>query len=217
MNKVYLSEYANPILVKYLEAQGFEISFVSATSHTYDAISSHPDIYTCKFDAGNIFHGDPNELGYNYPDNVKFNAVVMGDYFIHNIKFTSKNLLAEANRLGKYLIHVPQGYTKCNMAVVSDNAAITSDMGIANAIKVANADIDLLVIEPGHVALRGLPYGFLGGASGRVKGEMIFHGNLAAHPDFDKISDFVKKHNCKLTYFEDFELEDIGSIFEVCI
>jgi len=217
MSKVYLSEHANSILVKYLEAQGFEISFVSATSHTYDAVSSHPDIYMCKFDESNMFHGDVNELGFHYPDNIKFNAVVMGDYFIHNLKFTSSNLLAEAKRLNKKLIHVPQGYTKCNMAVVSDNAAITSDMGIANAIKTATAGIDLLVVEPGHVALRELPYGFLGGASGRVRDEMLFHGNLTAHPDFDKISDFVKKYNCRLTHFEGFALEDIGSIIEIRI
>ena len=212
MSKVYLSENANPILVKYLKARDHEISFVSATSHTYDSVSSHPDIFMCKFDEGKMFNGDPNELGFNYPENIKFNAVVMGKYFIHNLKFTSLSLLAEAERLGKRLIDVPQGYTKCNMAVVSDNAAITSDIGIANALAALKADIDLLVVKPGHVILKGQPYGFLGGASGRVENEMIFHGNLTAHPDFDRISDFVKKHNCKLTYFEKFELEDIGSI-----
>jgi len=212
MSKIYLSEHANPILVKYLETRGHEILFVSAASCTYDSISAHPDIYMCKFGAGKLFQGDPKELGFNYPDNIKFNAVVMGDYFIHNLKFTSQNLLAEAKRLEKQLIDVPQGYTKCNMAVISDNAAITSDLGIARALTTIKADIDLLVVEPGFVVLKGQPYGFLGGASGRVGDEMIFHGNLAKHPDFDKISGFVKKHNCKLTYFEDFELEDIGSI-----
>ena len=215
MSKIYLSEHANTILVKYLEAQDHELSFVPATSFTYDSVSSHPDIYMCKIGAGKVFYGDPNELGFNYPENIKFNAVVMGDYFIHNLKFTSKNLLTEAERLNKKLIDVPQGYTKCNMAVVSDNAAITSDMGIARALKAANTNIDLLVVAPGHVILKGYPYGFLGGASGRVRGEMIFHGNLAKHPDFNKISDFIEKHNCKLTYFEEFELEDIGSIISI--
>ena len=215
MSKIYLSENANPILVEYLKTRCFEISFVRATSHTYDAVSAHPDIYICKIDDNNIFHGDPNELGFNYPDNVKFNAVVMGEYFIHNLKFTSEKLLEEAKCLNKTLVNVPQGYTKCNMAVVSDNAAITSDMGIAHALTAMNVAIDLLVVAPGHVILKGFPHGFIGGASGRVGDEMIFHGNLAEHPDFNKIADFVKKHNCKLTYFEDFGLEDIGSIFEV--
>ena len=214
MSKIYLSEHANPILVKYLEARGHELSFVPATSYTYDSVSSHPDIYMCKFSAEKMFHGNPEELGFNYPENITFNAVVMGDYFIHNLKFTSKNLLTEAEHLNKKLVDVPQGYTKCNMAVVADNAAITSDMGIARALATAETNIDLLVVTPGFVILKGQPYGFLGGASGRVKDEMIFHGNLSAHPDFNKISDFVKKHNCKLTYFEGFDLEDIGSILE---
>jgi len=215
MSKIYLSKHANPTLVRYLDASGHEISFVSATSYTYDSISAHPDIYICKVGAGQIFHGDPLELGFNYPNNIKFNAVVMGDYFIHSLKFTSKNLLAEAKGLNKKLIDVPQGYTKCNMAVVADNAAITSDLGISRALAATSTDIDLLVVTPGFVTLKGHQYGFLGGASGRIGNEMIFHGNLSVHPDFNKISDFVKKHNCKLTYFEEFELEDIGSIIEV--
>jgi hypothetical protein len=215
VSKIYLSEQANPILVNYLEAGGHELSFVKSTLYTYDSVSSHPDIYMCKIRANKIFHGNPEELGFNYPENIKFNAVVMGKYFIHNFEFTSRNLIAEIVHFVNHHINVPQGYTKCNMAVVTDNAAITSDMGIAVALKTTN--IDLLVVTPGHVLLKGQTHGFLGGASGRVGDEMIFHGNLSAHPDFEKISAFMKKHKCKLKYFEEFELEDIGSIIELSI
>jgi len=159
-----------------------------------------------------FFYGNPDALGYNYPDNAKFNAVCMGKYFIHNLKVTEKKLLADATHMGKTLIDVAQGYTKCNMAIVSDNAAITSDQGIANSLR--NADIDLLVITPGHILLEGQPHGFIGGASGLIRDKMVFHGNLSAHPDFDKIKEFVEKHKCELVYFEEFELSDIGSIIE---
>jgi hypothetical protein len=120
--------------------------------------------------------------------------------------------LDEARRLDKKMINVHQGYTKCNMAVVDDNAAITSDEGIAKALE--KTDIDILVVEPKNILLRKQEYGFIGGASGRVGNEMIFHGNLSAHPDFNKISGFLVKYDCKLKYFEEFELEDIGSIIE---
>jgi len=159
-----------------------------------------------------IFYGNAEQLGFEYPDNVKFNAVVMGNYFIHNTHFTSPDLLNEAKRLEKKIINVEQGYTKCNMAVINDSTAITSDKGIAKALE--STGIDLLVIEPGHVRLRGQSSGFIGGASGRVGNEMIFHGNLSAHPDFDRIVDFLKKYQCNFKYFEEFELEDIGSIIE---
>jgi len=211
--KIYLSEDANPILIDYLKSLGHEISFVVATSYTYDSVCAHPDIYLCKLGFRKVFCGNGEKLGFEYPNNAKYNAVVMGKYFIHNLKVTSQDLLDDVKRLDKKNIHVNQGYTKCNMAVVSDNAAITSDEGIAQALEKVN--IDLLVIEPGHIALKGQNYGFIGGTSGRVGDDMIFHGNLSVHPDFNKIADFLKKHNCNLKYFEEFELEDIGSIIEV--
>jgi len=212
MNKAYLSEQANPILVEYLKNLGYEISFVSATSHTYFPVNSHPDIYLCKIGFRKVFYGKPELLGFNYPDNCIYNAVFMGKYFIHNLNYTAKELLLYARRAGKELINVSQGYTKCNMAVVSDNAAITSDEGIAKALE--QTDIDLLVVTPGHVILKGFPSGFIGGASGKVGNKMIFHGDLSSHPDFNRIQGFVEKHHCKLVYFEQFELEDIGSIIE---
>ena len=210
MNRVYLSENANPILVDYLKAHGYDISFVYSTSHTYDPVSAHPDIYLSRMGFRKIFYGNPDLLGFHYPENVKYNAVFIGKYFIHNLESTSKDLLEQAKRLEKILVDVPQGYTKCNMVVVDDHSAITADLGIAKALE--GLDIDLLVVTQGHVKLKGHPYGFLGGASGRVGDEMIFHGDLSAHPDFEKIIDFLKKHNCGVKYFPEFDLEDIGSI-----
>ena len=213
MSKIYLSESANPILVEYLKSIGHEISFVFQGPHTYSPVNSHPDIYLCKLGFRRIFYGNPDLLGFDYPENVKYNAVCLGKYFIHNLDYTSPELLDEARHSGKICVDVPQGYTKCNMAVVHDEAAITADQGIANALK--ETDIDLLLVSQGHVLLKGFPYGFLGGASGKVDDKMVFHGDLSAHPDFGKIKDFVEKHKCKLVYFEEFELEDIGSIIEV--
>jgi len=213
MKKVYLSESANPILVEYLKIKGYEISFVFSTSHTYNPVNSHPDIYLCKMGFRKIFYGKPEMLNFNYPDNAIFNAVCMGKYFIHNLNITAPELLEAAKNSDKQLINVPQGYTKCNMAVLNDNAAITSDHGIAAALE--KTGIDILLINSGHILLKGHPYGFIGGASGIVDNEIIFHGNLNAHPDYGRITDFLAKHNCQFKYFEEFELEDIGSIIEL--
>ena len=210
MSKVFLSEHANPMLADYLKSLGYSISFVYSASHTYDPVSSHPDIYMCRTGLGEIFYGDPGSPGPNYPDNIKYNAACVGKYFIHRLGSTSKDLLDHAKHSGKILIDVPQGYTKCNMVVVGDRAAITSDRGIAKAL--AGTDIDLLLVSPGHVRLRGYSCGFIGGASGQVGNDIVFHGNLAAHPDFNEIADFLEGHGCGLKYFEEFELEDIGSI-----
>ena len=212
MKKVYLSSGANPILTEYLKARGYEISFVYPVPPVYAPVNSHPDIYMCRMSRHKIFRGKPEKLRRDYPGDALYNAVCIGEYFIHNLKITDTGLLREARVSGMRLIDVPQGYTKCNMVVVDDGAAVTSDRGIANALK--DTDIDLLVVSPGHVLLNGFPYGFLGGASGRVGDELIFHGNLSGHPDFGRIVAFLKKRECKFKYFNQFELEDIGSIIE---
>ena len=72
----------------------------------------------------------------------------------------------------------------------------------------------MLLIRPGYISLPGFSYGFIGGASGRVGDEMIFSGNVAAHPDFEAIRSFVEEHGAKLKYFPEYELTDIGSIIE---
>jgi len=212
MGKVYLSEFANPILVDYLKKLGYETSFVFASPPTFSSVSAHPDVYLCKLGFRKVFYGKPDTVGPDYPDNAKYNAVCMGKYFIHKLDITGEELLSDARYHGKVLINVPQAYTKCNMVILHDKAAITSDLGIAKALE--ETDIDLLTIAPGYVLLKGFPHGFIGGTSGLVGDRMIFHGNLPAHPDFERIRQFFEKHRCHFVYFEEFELEDIGSIIE---
>ena len=199
-------------MVEYLKNLGYETSFVHAAPPEYSAVSAHPDTYLCKLGFRKVFYGSPDQVGHDYPDNAKYNAVCMGKYFVHRLDITGKDLLMEVRHRRKILIDVQQGYTKCNMVVLHDHAAITSDLGIAKALEAT--DIDILVVSPQHVLLKGFPYGFIGGTSGKIGNRLIFHGNLEAHPDFDKMKKFIGEHHCRLVYFKEFELEDIGSIVE---
>lgn len=217
MSKIYIAENANKILIEYLEGLGHIICPVRRTSFVGMGVAAHPDIYMCKLGAipaAPVFHGDVNALGPVYPQDVKYNGAVMGRYLICNARFTSPALMQKASDLGITALHVPQGYAKCNLAVVTDSAAITSDRGIYKALSKRAPQIDLLLISPGAVKLPGFAYGFIGGASGRVGDEMIFNGNLEAHPDFENIREFVLAHMLKLKYFTEYELTDIGSIIE---
>lgn len=211
MKKIcYLSEHANPAVCQYISRQGYTVKQMKTTTLTYPAIAAHPDIYLCRLGIdGPVFRGDCSRLKPDYPGNIRYNAAYTGKYLIHNLKYTDPDLLQQASESSMELIHVPQGYTKCNTVIVSENAIITSDHGIAKA---CHNKLDLLLIRPGYVKLTGFPYGFLGGASGRIGDEVIFHGNLAEHPDFTSIATFIRNRNLKLKYFEDFPLEDIGSI-----
>ena len=212
--RIYLSEYAPDALVSALAASGHTICRVHAQGVTYAPVDAHPDIFCCKMGVtahAHLFMGEKHELGSAYPENCRFNAVCLDDYFIHNLKITSPTLLGEVKKLGLKCIHVNQGYTKCNTVVVDGHSVITADQGIRLALRDYPA-IDVPPVRQGFVRLDGFPYGFLGGASGRVDGTLFFNGDLSAHPDFAAIRRFVESRGVALRFFPEYELTDIGSI-----
>ncbi|WP_051280322.1 DUF6873 family GME fold protein [Anaerovorax odorimutans] len=212
MSTVYLSENADESLKEYIIDTGHVLMEVKKTADVYDGIATHPDIYICKICDQLIT--EEGDLGYNYPNNVKYNAACVGKYFIHNTNYTAPKLLEFAKQKGLTIVHVNQGYTKCNLAIVDDKSVITSDEGIAKTLE-STTDIDVLLISNGNIKLKGFPYGFIGGTSGRVGDAMVFHGDLSEHPDYIEMSNFVFDRGFCLQYFDSFELEDIGSIIEV--
>lgn len=211
MSKVYISEDANPLLKEYLSGNNHIIVEIKSTDQVYESISSHPDIFMCKIN-NQIIRAE-NDLGYSYPGNVKYNGVQVGKYFIHHTGYTASKLMAAVNTAGLTPVHVTQGYTKCNIVAVDETSIITSDDGIRNTL--IPLGLEVLLVSVGSVKLKGFSYGFLGGASGRVCDSIVFNGNLSAHPDYLKISDFILTRGLKLKYFKNYELEDIGSIIEV--
>ena len=214
MKSIYISHSADKKIIGYLSTYGCRLQTVPSGGRTYPAVDAHPDIYFCKMGVTrhpHIFKGDPREIGASYPENIRFNAVCLDKYFIHNIKNTSPALIREAQNLQLELINVKQGYTKCNCVVVDGHSIITSDQGIIGTLK-KYPDIDVLPICQGFVSLDGFEYGFLGGASGRVGDEIIFNGNLSAHPDYDSIGRFIASRNLQLKFFPEYPLTDVGSI-----
>lgn len=205
---IYLSHLAHPQLKEYL-LKSHKITEIESTDFVSDGIDSHPDLYLC--DLGlSLFFGDKTKLAPGYPQEVRYNAASTGKYFIHNLKYTDPNLLRYARLLDLIPVHVNQGYTKCNIVVVDEDSVITEDSGMAKSMK--SAGLNVLPINPGHVTLPGYSCGFLGGASGKVDNEIIFHGNLSAHPDEKEIVSFIRAHGLQVRSFEDFALTDIGSI-----
>ena len=75
--------------------------------------------------------------------------------------------------------------------------------------------MNVLIVEPGFVKLRGADTGFIGGASGRVDGEIVFNGDLSVHPNFREITAFIEAQGLGCKWFGSYELEDIGSIITV--
>ena len=219
MKKIHLSPLAGMPLIEYLKQKGFAICFTQPLTSVAEPIAYHPDLILCKLgidDKAPVFHGDASRLGPAYPADIPYNACCTGRYFIHNLKYTVPELLAAAGQAAHDMkkpllrISVPQGYTQCNIVCVDENSIITSDAGIERAC--ISAGMSVLKIRPGQVLLPGYSYGFLGGTSGRIGDEIVFNGDLSAHPDFVAISAFIESRGLCCVYFRDYPLTDIGSI-----
>ena len=229
MKTICISENTNKKLKDFFITNGHQLIEVRKTPAVYDSVAAHSDIYLCKLreelivapeqypliadgliESGIPFSVSTGQLGSQYPMNIRYNAAQVGTFLIHNTKYTDPLIIEKAKKLGLQLVHVKQGYTKCNLVIVDDHSAITSDAGIAEEL--SKYPIEVLLIAQGHIALDGFPYGFLGGASGKVGSQIIFNGNLSAHPDFQSITAFIQSRGLQVVYFDDYPLADIGSI-----
>ncbi len=205
-------------------------------TNMYDSIQNHPDIYFFQLDSKTIVHakdlpeteleflkeknitlirGNKNPTG-KYPDTACYNAVRVGEAVLHNTEITDPAILQELKAKNLKPVHVSQGYTRCSVIPVGENALITPDEGIFNNAQ--GEGLEVLLISSGSVALSGQKHGFIGGASGVLPdGTMLFLGDVSKHPDFKKIEEFLDKHNTKYILLERLPLYDSGSlmIFDV--
>lgn len=149
-----------------------------------------------------------------YPMDVKLNALFLGDKIICNTKYIAKEILDFADCYKYKIIHTNQGYTKCSVCVIKNNAVITEDDGLANLLK--NYQIDVLKVSKDEVYLSDKHMGFLGGASAKVSDDTIyFSGNLEKHRNFNEILSFLDEFNVKPEFNSNRPLRDFGGIIQL--
>ena len=117
-----------------------------------EGVSSHADMlifflgrqYLCSkeyYSQARCVFEQIDELGYSplfteeihgsvYPSDVLFNALLLGNRIYGLSSALSKKLTALANERKIEIVNVRQGYTKCSVCKVSENAIITADEGI---------------------------------------------------------------------------------------
>lgn len=146
-----------------------------------------------------------------YPEDIAYNVAVTSVFAIHNFKYTDDEFIKNCPY---ERINVSQGYSKCNLCIVGDNAFITSDRGMYNEL--IKHECDVLLISPREILLPGYDYGFIGGASGLLdKNTLAFCGDVYKHSDGDRIAEFCKKHGVEIICLTDKELVDIGTIIPI--
>jgi hypothetical protein len=197
---------------------------------TYEAISGHPDIFfhsigntlvvapntpnqyvnILKRKSVNITMGEQG-TGQKYPASSAYNAVSTDSLLIHNFRYTD----AVITRLGEDhdLIHVDQGYTRCNLLPLGEDHFITSDEKIKRVLD--RFEKDCLYVSADGIQLEGFKHGFFGGCCGIYDKKVFVLGSLDRYIGGKEVRDYTEKLNFEIIELYDGQLFDGGSILFV--
>jgi uncharacterized protein YlzI (FlbEa/FlbD family) len=202
-------------------------------NNLYNAISSHPDIQMFILNKKHLIVQknldellmnkliklgkkvtlSEEDLASEYPHDIILNCFILGDLFLHNLKYTDSKILESLDTHIKK-INVKQGYTKCSTAIVNERAVITNDSGIAKAL--IKEKVDVLYLPHGDIVLEDMNYGFIGGCCGLLDEKNIaFFGSLDKYIYGEQVKDFLRKHRVEYHYLMDEKLTDRGSLLMI--
>ena len=157
-----------------------------------------------------------SSVGKQYPDDVKYNICQIGKKIIHNFKYTDSLVNDYINSIGLEKINIKQGYTKCSIAVTSENSCITSDEGIYKTLQKENIDVLLLRDEIIHLQDKNKNItnmnGFIGGSSCIIDNKFILFGDSDKLNSKSKLVDFLNKQKLELIDFKNLEIIDYGGV-----
>lgn len=144
----------------------------------------------------------------------KLNVCFLGDKAICCRKKTADEITAFCEKAGVNILDTKQSYAKCSVTVVSENAVITSDNGIAGLCK--KNRIDCLLIPCGDIELDGYDYGFIGGCCGLLSNDLlVFSGDIRSHPAYRDIRSFAANYGVAIQSLGNNKLYDIGGIIPI--
>ena len=154
-------------------------------------------------------------LDFSYPDDCFINAQIIGKNIIVNPDTIDESLMHFAEENNYNIIAVKQGYAKCSVLAVCEDAVITADPGITKILQ--SKEIEVLKIKEGGIYLRGYDTGFIGGCGGMVENKILgTSGNLKSLKDYDNIKDFLRNRNIYAENLGGRTLRDIGGILPLC-
>ncbi len=218
-----------------LKNLGVETIRTSAHKAVYEAISCHPDVMLHHLGGNRIVYAPEtpehfldrlSQMGFDliegktyltdrYPWTIAYNVARVGRFAFHNLRYTDPVLRDELINLGAELVHVNQGYTKCNVSVVDEKSIITSDIGIAKAAR--KRGIDVLLIPPKeNIKLAGFDEGFIGGSTVLLnRDRWAVAGSIHSLNSSDLIISFLGKRGITAVSLYEGPVMDIGSILPV--
>ena len=148
---------------------------------------------------------EKQKYGKKYPEDVLYNVCQIGDKIIGS-KYTDASI--------KPNILVKQGYTKCSIAITSENSCITSDKNIAQVLKQNN--IDVLYVEEENIKLlkkdgtESTMQGFIGGATLVFDNKFVLFGDINKLKHKNEIIKHINKYGLELVRFDGLDVYDYG-------
>lgn len=145
------------------------------------------------------------KYGKKYPEDVLYNVCQIGEKIVGS-KYTDSSI--KPNTL------VKQGYTKCSIAVTSDNSCITTDKNIEEVLQ--KNGIDALYIEENNIKLlkrdgtESTMTGFIGGATLVFDNKFVLFGDINKLEYKDEIIKHINKYGLELVSFDGLNVYDYG-------
>ncbi len=187
----------------------FVLNDTLLTRQDYYSIAKSEIDFICAKSGLKLLLSDARSGG-KYPNDCGLCAAVAGNHLLYCENSSDPALLELATERDLTLLKVPQGYTKCSCAILSDGSVITADRGIAKIT--FSSGIETLLISEGHIDLPGYNYGFIGGASGLCGDTLYFCGDIKSHPDHQRITEFANAHGSEVVSLGNEALYDVGSL-----
>ncbi|HYE84056.1 MAG TPA: hypothetical protein VEG39_18045 [Clostridia bacterium] len=221
----------NPAILDKLNTMGIECIKTVKCKELYEAVDGHPDMLMLHMGedrivlAPNVYDQMAPRLekkGFavtkgatwlvrNYPGNIAYNVLRMGNLVFHNVKYTDAEVVRMLEKENATLINVSQGYTKCSVCILDSRTLITSDRKIS--ITAEKYGIESLLIKPGGIDLEGLNYGFIGGSSGLLsKNQIAFTGSMESMEDSNRLKEYLSRKGFESTALCEKRPVDYGSI-----
>ncbi len=215
-----------------LHEVGINIIPTFKVSNLQDAVCGHPDMmihhidsnrfvvaaeayehFSKKLPDAHLIKGS-KKLNYNYPDDILYNCASFGNFVVCNAAYTAIEILSEYRSLNREILNTKQGYSKCSVCIINDNAIITADSNIEKICK--ENKIDVLKINPGYIELKGMNYGFIGGSTGLIDENILaVNGELKTHIDGENIKAFCKNYGMNVLELKKGVITDVGSILPI--
>lgn len=212
-----------------LENIGFNVIFTPRLDHVYTTIRGHSDIMVHKL-CENTIIVEPTVVDYfkkkmpevtvlsgntilneKYPYDIAYNVARVGNNLICNKNFTDDKILEFANKNGLKILNTKQGYAKCSICIISNEAVITSDKNIQSVLNKNN--IDVLMVDDSKIKLKNFEHGFIGGATGLLnENTLAVNGNIELHSNYKEIIEFCNMYGVEVISLNNDEIVDIGSI-----